>query len=73
MSNVGTGCTSRNDGLPPHNPRPSTARGKRRHANRGDGAKKAAEAAWNRGRSTQESKLQRQLNESGKLMPNMGK
>lgn len=48
---VGTGCKTMNDGLPEHNPKPSTERGKRRHAKRSEDAKNAAEAAWGKGRS----------------------
>lgn len=72
MHNSGVGCTTRCDTLPAHNPRPSTPRGKRRHAARGPQQAKLAEQAWNTGRSTQESKLQKKLNESGKLMPQIG-
>jgi len=64
MASIGSGCTSRNDGLPPHNPRPSTPRGKRRHSNRSPERKKMAEAAWERDRSKQESRYQRKLMES---------
>lgn len=52
-------------GLPEHNPRPSTERGKRRHHNRNDGQKKAAESAWSRARSTKISKKQEQLRTTG--------
>ncbi len=73
MANVGTGCTTRSTGLPDHNPRPSTPRGKRRHAARSPGQQKAAEEAWSRGRTTKESKYQKRLNESGKLSQQQGR
>lgn len=47
--------------FPNHNPEPSTARGKRRHAARDDGGKKRAEAAWNKDRSKQKSRYQERL------------
>lgn len=41
-------------GNPPHNPKPSTERGKRRHANRNDEQKKHAEKAWTQDRSNRQ-------------------
>lgn len=39
-------------GLPEHNPKPSTRRGKRRHNQRPESDKRRAERAWNEQRST---------------------
>ena len=58
---VGSGCTNRQSGLPVNNPRPSTARGKRRHEARNDGQKKRAEAIWEGPRSTKLSRYQKVL------------
>lgn len=61
----GLGCTTFNSGLPPHNPKPSTERGKRRHAKRSDDEKKRSEKAWNRDRSSNESRYAKRLKENG--------
>ena len=58
---AGNGVTVTHFNLPDHNPKPSTARGKRRHSNRTDDKKKQAEAAWNRNRSNNKSKKQKAL------------
>lgn len=54
-------CTSRITGLPEHNPKPSTERGKRRHNNRNDARKKIAESSWNKSRSTNVSRFSYEL------------
>lgn len=53
MSTVSKSATSRRPNLPAknesgvrHNPKPSTARGKRRHAARNEEARKHAEGVW---------------------------
>ena len=58
---AGVGCTSRRDGLPDHNPTPSTERGKRRHNKRNESDKNRAERAWNTGRTIRESRYQKAL------------
>lgn len=58
----GTGCIPPfESGLPEHNPKPSTERGKRRHHKRNDDRKKVAEKAWNTGRSSRPSRFQQAL------------
>jgi len=46
---------------PLHNPKPSTERGRRRHAARSEGERLRAESAWNRDRSTNMSRYQKAL------------
>lgn len=58
---TGVGATNFVVGLPEHNPKPRTERGKRRHANRNPERKKIAESAWEKGRSTRLSKKQKEL------------
>jgi len=60
-TSAGQGCLTRNDGLPDHNPTPTTKRGKRRHDARSDDQKKRAEKAWNAGRTKQESRYQQKM------------
>ena len=67
MRIYGIGCTVYNSGLPEHNPKPSTERGKRRLAKCNDSQRKQREAAWGRSRSVTPSKLQRKLMELGHL------
>ena len=61
----GLGCTIFSTGLPTHNPKPTTERGRRRHAKRNDEQKKHAEKQWNTDRSHNESKYQKRLKENG--------
>ena len=61
----GDGCLSRISGLPIHNPKPSTERGKRRHNNRSGDNQKQAEASWNRNRTTKFSRYQKELGSRG--------
>ncbi len=51
--NIGTGCEDfrQTSAGGEHNPKPSTARGERRHAKRNDEQKKVAAKAWETGRS----------------------
>lgn len=62
---VGSGCLGREGGLPVNNPKPSTARGKRRHAARSDADKKRAENIWEGPRSTRKSRYQKAMGIGG--------
>lgn len=57
----GTGATQEQTGLPPHNPEPSTPRGKRRHEKRNESEKARAKSAWAKPRATKPSRYQKAL------------
>lgn len=62
---TGDGCVNRISGLPEHNPKPNTERGKRRHNNRSGESQKMAEASWNRQRTNKMSRYQTAMNSRG--------
>lgn len=55
------GCTATVFGLPPHNPEPSTERGKRRFAKLDPKQQEQRRAKYNIARSVKESRFQKRL------------
>mgnify|MGYP006904094810 CR=1 FL=1 len=58
---IGNGVPQKVSSLPPHNPEPSTPRGRKRHDGRNEEQKRIAQKAWGRERSTRPSRYQKKL------------